>query len=109
LITVLEFFRDPERALAEALRVARQGILLGVLNKKSILGRRYQREGGPIWGSARLFTPQELERMVRKITGERVGIVWRTTLWPFWRGALALPWGGFIGMAVHLAAKGEIV
>ena len=33
LITTLEFVSDPDQALAEAVRVARRGILLGVLNR----------------------------------------------------------------------------
>lgn len=36
LITTLEFLADPVRALGEALRVARQGVLLGVLNRHSL-------------------------------------------------------------------------
>ena len=100
LITTLEFLSDPGRALAEAMRVARQGLVLGVLNAQSLLGRQYRREGGPVWESARFFTPGELERMILEIIGGEAGVVWRTTLWPLWPGSLPLPWGGFIGMTV---------
>jgi ubiquinone/menaquinone biosynthesis C-methylase UbiE len=100
LITTLEFLSDPDQALAEACRVAREGLVLGVLNAQSRLGRQYKREGGPIWEMARFFTPDELKRMILEITGERVRVIWRTTLWQFWPSALPLPWGGFIGMAV---------
>jgi ubiquinone/menaquinone biosynthesis C-methylase UbiE len=103
LITTLEFLPDPVQALSEALRVARQGLLLGVLNAQSRLGRRYKREAGPIWEAARFYTPDELKRVLRKVVGGKPGIVWRTTLWPFWPGALPLPWGGFIGMAVRVS------
>jgi ubiquinone/menaquinone biosynthesis C-methylase UbiE len=102
LITTLEFLPDPLQGLVEALRVVRQGLILGVLNADSRLGQRYKREGGPIWEAARFCTPAELKRMVLRITGEKVKIIWRTTLWPFWPGALPLPWGGFIGMAVKI-------
>ena len=103
LVTTLEFLPEPVQALAEALRVARQGLILGVLNRQSLLGRRSKREGGPIWGVAQLFTPAELSRLVhRAAAGRPAGIIWRTTLWPFWSGVLPLPWGGFIGMAVML-------
>lgn len=101
LITTLEFLPHPRQALAEALRIARQGLLLGVLNAESHLGRQYKRAGGPIWESARFFTPWELKRMILEISEDKVRVVWRTTLWPFWPGALPLPWGGFIGMAVE--------
>jgi SAM-dependent methyltransferase len=101
LITTLEFVGDPVQALSEALRVSRQGLLLGVLNRKSLLGRQLKREGGPIWGAARFFAPAELTHLVRRAAaGRQVEIVWRTTLWPGWPTSLPLPWGGFIGLAV---------
>lgn len=100
LITTLEFLSDPGRALAEAMRVARQGLVLGVLNARSRLGLQYKREGGPVWESARFFTPDELERMILEIIGGEAGVVWRTTLWPLWPAALPLPLGGFIGMTM---------
>jgi SAM-dependent methyltransferase len=106
LITTLEFVGDPVQALAEALRVSREGLLLGVLNRHSLLGRQLKREAGPIWDAARFFAPAELTRLVRHAAaGRRVEIVWRTTLWPVWQGALPLPWGGFIGMAVKLPER----
>jgi ubiquinone/menaquinone biosynthesis C-methylase UbiE len=101
LITTLEFVPDPVLALVEALRVARCGLTLGVLNRHSILGRQLKREGGPVWEAARFFSLAELFQAVRRAAGETVAIVWRTTLWPVWPGMLPLPWGGFIGMAVQ--------
>lgn len=37
LITTLEFVTDPVQALREAMRVVRRGLLLGVLNRSSLL------------------------------------------------------------------------
>jgi ubiquinone/menaquinone biosynthesis C-methylase UbiE len=102
MITTLEFLPDPVEAMAEALQIARQGIILGVLNEKSHLGQEYKRLGGPIWGMARFYTPDTLKRMVRDVAGENARVFWRTTLWPLWPGSLPLPWGGFIGMAVKI-------
>ena len=103
LITTLEFVLDPNQALAEGLRVAQQGLILGVLNRQSLLAWRLKREGGPAWEAARLFTPAELSRrMQRAAAGRPVRIVWRTTLWPVWSRELPLPGGGFIGMALVL-------
>jgi ubiquinone/menaquinone biosynthesis C-methylase UbiE len=102
LITTLEFLPDPIQGLGEAIRVARQGLILGVLNADSRLGREYKLAGGPIWEVARFFTPDELICMIRKVAGLKAKVIWRTTLWPFWPGALPLPWGGFIGMAVEI-------
>ncbi|MFZ2097776.1 MAG: class I SAM-dependent methyltransferase [Anaerolineales bacterium] len=102
LITTLEFLDEPMQALYEALRVARHGIILGVLNAQSCLGRQYKREGGRVWDIARFYTPDELKGMILEISGEKATLVWRTTLWPLSLCALPLPWGGFIGMAVKI-------
>jgi SAM-dependent methyltransferase len=104
VITTLEFVADPVQALSEALRVSRQGLLLGMLNRQSLLGWQLTKEGGPIWDAARFFAPAELSHLVRRAAaGRRIEIFWRTTLWPGYPGALPLPWGGFIGMAVMLS------
>jgi ubiquinone/menaquinone biosynthesis C-methylase UbiE len=107
LVTTLEFVPDPERALFEAVRVARHGLLLGVLNRWSLLTWNYRRSGKPLWNSAHFFTPGELKLLVRKVAEKRLrGIRWRTTLWPMpFIKDLPLPFGGFIGMAVHLAEE----
>lgn len=109
LITTLEFLRDPARALAEAFRVARQGILLGVLNRWSIVALRYRLSGNPLWRSARFFGPLELARLARRAAGGKARAVnWRTTLWPVSAiHDLPMPWGGFIGMAVQLQEEPE--
>lgn len=101
LITALEFVPDPALALAEALRVARSGLILGVLNRHSLLGRQLKRAGGPVWEAARFFSPAELSQAVRLASKETLAVDWRTTLWPLGPGMLPLPWGGFIGMAVQ--------
>jgi hypothetical protein len=101
LITTLEFVSNPVRVLGEARRIARQGLLLGVLNRHSLLGWQRKRERGPIWQPAQFFTPRELMELVYQVAPETEHIVWETTLWPLWPGALPLPWGGFIGLAAR--------
>jgi ubiquinone/menaquinone biosynthesis C-methylase UbiE len=101
IITALEFVADQARAVRETWRVSRHGLLLGVLNAESRLGRAYRRAGGPIWQAAQLLTVAELRRLVRQQLGTEVVIRWQTTLWPRWPAAAPLPWGGFIGMAVR--------
>jgi ubiquinone/menaquinone biosynthesis C-methylase UbiE len=99
LMTTLEFVDDPRAALAESWRVARQGILLGVLNRHSRLGRELAGRRDPPWPEATLYTVRELRRLVLDAAGERrPRLVVRTTLWPRWSGALRLPWGGFVGV-----------
>jgi len=101
LITTLEFIPEPVLALTEAFRVARCGLILGVLNRQSILGWRLKQEGGPVWEVARFFNPAELVEIVRNAVGETAKLVWWTILWPITSRSLPLPWGGFIGMSVQ--------
>jgi ubiquinone/menaquinone biosynthesis C-methylase UbiE len=99
-ITSLEFIADPRAALAEAWRVARRGILIGALNRRSVLGLSVLRRGDPPWPAATLYTVSELRRMVSDTAGRHRPLVRaRTTLWPGWRGSLRLPWGGFIALS----------
>jgi len=110
-ITTLEFLERPGEALAEALRVARRGLILGVLNQWSVLGLRRQLEGffrPTIYNSAHFYGVGELERLLRSVVGGKAHIVWRTTLFPHgWPWSQAqLPWGGFIGMALIVEDEG---
>lgn len=102
LITTLEFVEDPYQVLKEALRVTRQGLILGVINKHSLLGLKYLRKGGAIWSRARLFTQRELKRILKQILPKESLVKSRTTLLPGFPGDSRLPWGGFIGVAVEL-------
>jgi len=108
LITTLEFIPQPASALAEASRVARYGVLIGVLNRHSPLAlqRRWAALRGPtIYDRAHFFTVGELSRLVRDALGARLrGLDWRTTLLPgLWPCTdTRLPWGGFLGMLLEL-------
>lgn len=110
-ITTLEFLNDPERALQEAARVTRQGLILGVLNRWSLLGL-WRRLKGPfrpsIYGAASFYGVGELKEMLWKSIGRQVSIAWRTTLFPRPLSFLdvALPWGGFIGMSIQFKQEG---
>ena len=108
-ITTLELVADPLRAVTEAVRVARLGLILGVLNRWSLTARRYRTSGKPTWQSARFFSPFGLTSLVRDAAGPRLrDIRWRTTLWPLpLVRDLPLPWGGFIGLGATLAEGGR--
>lgn len=105
MITTLEFVENPLRALEEAVRVARQGLILGVLNRWSHLAFRYRASGKSLWQAAHFFSVGELKRLVMHAARGRLrSMRWRTTLWPIPRlPDLPVPWGGFIGLAVRLA------
>ena len=99
-ITTLEFVGDPQVAVGEACRVARKGVLVGALNRRSALGRRLRNRTEPPWTSAKLLTVGELKTLVIRAAGDhRPRFRSKTTLWPGWRRSLPLPWGGFIGIS----------
>jgi len=105
LVTTLEFLERPGEALVEALRVPRHGVLLGVLNRWSVLGLQRRLAGlfhRTVYDAAHFYGVGELKRLLPSVAGGEARIVWHTTLfprgWP-WSQA-ALPWGGFIGMAL---------
>ncbi|MFP3852937.1 MAG: class I SAM-dependent methyltransferase [Anaerolineales bacterium] len=101
-ITTIEFLSSPSAALAEAGRVARRGLLLGLINAHSLLGFSYRHRKRPPWDSAEFYTVSELRNLLRTALGSDHNVKWSTTLWPAINTALPLPWGGFIGMATIL-------
>ncbi len=104
LITTLEFVENPLRALEEAVRVGRQGLILGVLNRWSLLALQYRTSGKDVWRAAHFYSVGELKRLVvRAAKGRFRSLRWRTTLWSILHlPDLPVPWGGFIGLAVQL-------
>ena len=112
LITTLEFLEQPRKALAEALRVSRRGVVLGVLNRWSVLGLQRRLAGlfrPTVYDAAHFYGVGELKRLLQSVTGGRGHVVWQTTLYPrWWSGSpMSLPWGGFIGMALIANEKGK--
>lgn len=107
-ITVLEFLPDVRHALREAQRVARQGLVLGVLNRRSLLdwsNRRRGRQPEGVLAQARRYSTGELAGLVRRATCDHVAVwtAWRTTSYP-WHlplNGLRLPWGEYLGMTVR--------
>ncbi len=118
LFTTLEFVDDPRRALAEACRVARNRIFIGVLNRYAIKGveRRIRGLFGPsIYNHARFFSLWQLKAMLRDVVGP-VPIAWRTVCQiPLSAGRLAsrvgnpvlarCPFGAFVGMVAVLVPR----
>ncbi len=107
-VTSLEFVSDPRHALREAARVARRGVVLLLLNRRSLggLSRRIgPRSRRPLLSQAQDMHLAEIESLALQSAGSRsVVLRWTSTLfpWPFrkWRGRL--PLGDVIGMAVVL-------
>lgn len=117
LIIVLEFVRDPLEVLREAFRVARRHVVLGVLNKYSLITWQYHLE--QLWRSspyshARFFSLFELRRMVENVMSGPVPHDWGTCLCLPMSALRFLrflecsryfqwhPFGHFIGMRIDL-------
>ncbi|HSE02803.1 MAG TPA: class I SAM-dependent methyltransferase [Methylomirabilota bacterium] len=113
LVTTLEFVERPEAALSEAVRVARQGLVVVALNRWSLGG--LSRRGGPqarrpILGAARDTSLVALRRMARAAAGDRLqSLHWTSSLVPdgLWAARWRMPVGDVIGMAVVLSPPGR--
>ena len=109
-VITLEFVERPAMALAEAVRVARQGVLVVALNRWSPGGvsRRWGHDArGFLLGRARDFTLASLRELASTAAGPRLHTLrWASALFP---GGIArmparIPLGDVIGVAVGLAA-----
>lgn len=107
LITTLEFIPDPLRAMQEAMRVSRQGLLIGVLNRQSLLDRWQRMRGHPpvgVLAIAHRFSVEEMKQLIYCAAGEQaVAITWRTVIFPgrIPAGISRLPWGEYLGMTAR--------
>ena len=110
-VTSLEFFEDPGVALAEAIRVSRQGLMLLVLNRWSLGG--LSRRIGPqasqtILGHARDYSLSALRTLVRDTAVARLrDLQWRYGCFPrdLWPTPSRLPGGDVIALAVALTEQ----
>jgi SAM-dependent methyltransferase len=117
--TSLEFVHDPQKALSEAFRVAKDRVFLGVLNRYALKGVQRRVVGvftQTIYNRARFYSIWELKGMVRELLGE-VPISWRTVcLFPRPEGPIMssierstlvqrCPFGTFAGMVVTLVPR----
>jgi len=109
-VTTLEFLEDPTAGLAEAVRVARQGVIMLVLNRWSLGG--FSRRWGPqasqsLLSQAHDYSLWSLRALVQDVTGARLRQVqWASTLFPavLWTVQGRVPLGEVIGMAAVLTS-----
>ena len=119
LVTTLEFVEDPETAIAEACRVAKDRLFLGVLNRYAFKGveRRVKGVFTPtIFNRAKFYSLWELKRIIRGIVGG-VPVEWRTVCQlpgvpgPMTQGfeksslVQRCPFGAFLGIVVTLVPR----
>ncbi|WDP91586.1 MAG: class I SAM-dependent methyltransferase [Desulfobacter sp.] len=90
--TSLEFTERPAKAIEEACRVAKDQVVIGVLNRYAPLNMARRAKGfiSPgLYSKAHFFSIWELKMMLRSILG-RVPVKWGTTLqFPFVSGSWA--------------------
>jgi ubiquinone/menaquinone biosynthesis C-methylase UbiE len=122
LFTTLEFVDNPQKALEEACRVAKDRIFIGVLNRYAIKGIQRRVKGmfvPTIFNHAQFFSVWEIKQKIRKILGNSP-VSWRTVCQlpsqPGKTGKIATsleqskilqrcPFGAFAGMVVTLIPK----
>lgn len=108
-VITLEFVEDPAQALVEAVRVARQGVLVVALNRWSAGG--YSRRWGhdahrSRLGHARDFSLASLRELASVAAGPRLrAFRWASALFPdgLARTPSRVPLGDVIGIAAELA------
>jgi len=118
-LTTLEFVEDPQKAIEEAFRVAKDRVFLGVLNRYAIKGIQRRVKGvftKSIYNHAKFFGIWELKQMIRNLLGD-VPISWRTVCQlPTASGKIVhkiemsslvqkCPFGAFIGILVSIVPR----
>lgn len=111
-VTSLCFIEQPAAALAEMWRVSRRGIVLGLLNRHSLLYVKKQGRGG--YAGARWDTWAAVRGWIERLAPRPVACTHRTAILLPGGGPLArlaerllfgvLPWGGFL--AVWIGKRG---
>jgi ubiquinone/menaquinone biosynthesis C-methylase UbiE len=111
-VTSLEFMPDLETVLTEAGRVAKKGMVIGLINKWSLhtLRKMLQAKGGSnqFYRNASFYSIRDMKRRLNKVLKGQKIINWRTTVFPRIFGNLessCFPFGAFLGIAVKLDEK----
>jgi SAM-dependent methyltransferase len=118
LFTTLEFVEDARKTLAEACRVAKDRLFIGVLNRYAIKGLERRLRGlffPSIYNHARFFSIWQIKNMLFDLVGN-VPVSWRTVCQlPLPSGKFApsfeqsflqrCPFGAFAGMVAILVPR----
>lgn len=118
-VKTLEFTENPEKAIREACRVAKNSVFIGFLNRHSLRGTGLRVKRiftNTIYNHARLFSIWELKHTIRTILGD-VPVSWRTICqFSNGRGKICktmecsqlvqrCPFGAFAGITITLVPR----
>jgi len=109
-IACMEYMPQPVKVIHEATRVARKGIIIGLMNKWSLPTARriiqVKMGKNPYYKNAKFYSILDMKRMLREAFGGKYAItLWTTTLFPKIFGdtqSALIPFGAFLGIAVKL-------
>jgi ubiquinone/menaquinone biosynthesis C-methylase UbiE len=110
-VATLEFLERPGEALTEAVRVARQGLVLVVLNRWSLggLSRRWGPQARrPLFGTAHDYAVPALVKLLRQAARERLErLRWTSALFPdgLWHVRAPVPLGDVLGVVSVLRSR----
>jgi ubiquinone/menaquinone biosynthesis C-methylase UbiE len=111
-VTCFEYMPDPIGVLREASRIAKQGVVIGLMNAWSLptLRRKLQMAFGKndYYLHAHFYSISEMKGLVKKAFGDQASLVkWRTTLFPQplrMERDTGNPFGAFLGVAIKKKA-----
>jgi len=106
----MEYMPQPAKVICEAVRVARKGIIIGLMNKWSLPTARriiqVKMGKNPYYKNARFYSILDMKRMLKDTLGDKYVIsLWTTTVFPKIFGDVQsglIPFGAFLGIAVKL-------
>ena len=109
-ITSLEFMTKPTEALKEAARVAKAGLILGLINKASpdALRKTFKAkiQQNSIYSQAKFYSISDIKKLLENALKEGYEIVyWKTTVFSKLLSKIepsGLPFGAFLGVAIKL-------
>lgn len=107
-ITTFEYYKNPVQVLREAARVAKYGIIMGMMNRNTpkLIRRRVQQSVGKnnFYVTATFYTPKKLEKIIAEaLQGRDYSIQWKATGLPKWFPVQAWkqPYGDFFAMYIQ--------
>ena len=119
LTGTLEFVEDPQKAVAEACRVAKDKLFIGALNRFALRAVQLRLRGilsATVYNRARFFSVWQLKQMIYGAAG-KIPVSWQTLSHLHWEGRRLGPWiergarlgkypfGGYTGMTAVLMPR----